>query len=210
MSELPPGFLPLGTTEVGDEVAQTATWTFRAAASLGALGVVLSMASSLLLIPSVVALLVGGLAWTRARVLRDLPFAVNANHPWILDQAMGKAEVAVRAADERWVVLGDVRLKLHTDPLLGDPLLVEANEPWDTVVRWPQAPPARLQRWLVIGNTALALRDAVNGHDEEAEEQRRRAADDTELLDRQWPEEEDTMEEGLALTRWLESARPKK
>jgi hypothetical protein len=60
---------------------------------------------------------------------------------------------------------------------------------------------------MAIGNTALALRDAVNGHDEEAEEQRRRAAEDTDLLEREWPEEEDALDEGSALSRWLETAR---
>ena len=75
---------------------------------------------------------------------------------------------------------------------------------------WPASSAARLQRWLVIGNTALALRDAVNGHDEQAEEARRRAAGETDLLEREWPEEEDALDEGSALSRWLETARTPK
>ncbi|MEC9161522.1 MAG: hypothetical protein VX919_01890, partial [Candidatus Thermoplasmatota archaeon] len=74
----------------------------------------------------------------------------------------------------------------------------------------PASSDARLKRWLAIGNTALALRDAVNGHDEQAEEERRRAAGDTELLERDWPEEEDVLDEGSALSRWLETARSPK
>ena len=207
MTEVPRGFLLLGSTEVGEELARTSTVIAYVSAGLGILSMLLSLTSSVMLAPGLMALLVAALARWRAQRLRDIPFAVNANHPWVLDEAMGKAEVAIRSSDMHWAVLGDHRLKLHEDPLLGDPLVVEDQEPWDTVVRWPQAAEARLQRWLTIGNTALALRDAVNGHDEEAEEQRRRAAEDTDLLERAWPKEEDALEEGSALSRWLETAR---
>jgi hypothetical protein len=209
MTEPPRGFLLLGGIEVGDELARPATLTASIAGGLGLLCLLLSLAFAGMLLPGLVALLAAGLSWRRAQQIRDIPFAVNANHPWVLEEPMGKAEVAVRSSEMRWTVLGDLRLKLHTDPLLGDPLVVEDHEPWDTVVRWPQTTDARLHRWLTIGNTALALRDAVNGHDEEAEEQRRRAAGDTDLLERTWPEEEDVLEEGSALSRWLETAREK-
>ena len=207
MSEAPRGFLPLGGTEVGEELARTATALAYVSAGLGVLSILLSLTASMMLAPGLVALLVAALARWRAQRLRDIPFAVNANHPWVLQEPMGKAEVAIRSSEMQWTVLDDLRLKLHKDPLLGDPLVVEDEEPWDTVVRWPQAEEGRLQRWLAIGNTALALRDAVNGHDEEAEEQRRRAAEDTDLLERAWPDEEDALEEGSALSRWLETAR---
>ena len=210
MSEPPSGFLDLGTTEVGHEAARSALLTARVAGALGGLGLVLSVVALPALALALLAFLVATFAWQRARHLRNIPFAINANHPWVLDTPMGTAEVAIRTSDERWIVLGDVRLKLHTDPLLGDPLVVEQEEPWATVARWPKAPSERLQRWLTVGNTALALRDAVNGHDEDAEEQRRRAAADTDLLDREWPEEEDAIDEGLALSRWLDAARTEK
>ena len=207
MAEPPQGFLLLGGIEVGDELARPAAIAAALAGGFGLLCLLLSWAFPVLLLPGLVVLLVAGLSWRRAQHARDIPFAVNANHPWVLEEAMGKAEVAIRSSEMNWTTLGDLRLKLHKDPLLGDPLVVEDQEPWDTVVRWPQVAEARLQRWLAIGNTALALRDAVNGHDEEAEEQRRRAAEDTDLLERTWPEEEDALEEGSALSRWLETAR---
>ena len=207
MTEAPRGFLLLGSNDVGDELARSATVTAYVAGGIGLLCLLLSLTARGMLLLGLAALLVGALSWRRAQQARDIPFAVNANHPWVLDDAMGKAEVAIRSSESHWTVLGDLRLKLHKDPLLGTPLVVEDQEPWDTVVRWPQASEARLQRWLAIGNTALALRDAVNGHDEEAEEQRRRAAGDTVLLERAWPEEEDALEEGSALSRWLETAR---
>ena len=207
MSDAPRGFLPLGSTEVGEELARTSTVIVYVSAGLGILSILLSLIASMMLAAGLVALLVAALARWGAQRQRDIPFAVNANHPWVLDAAMGKAEVAIRSSEMQWTVLGDFRLKLHKDPLLGDPLVVEDQEPWDAVVRWPQAAEARLQRWMAIGNTALALRDAVNGHDDEAEEQRRRAAEDTELLEREWPDEEDALDEGSALSRWLETAR---
>ena len=210
MTEAPRGFLELGATEVGDEVAMGARTGAQVMAVCGALGLLLALNARFLLAPALLGLVLAAAQWRRSQVLRDLPFAVNANHPWVLDQAMGTAEVAIRAADGTWKELGDHRLKLHTDPLLGEPLVVQAHEPWDTVVRWPASSDARLQRWLAIGNTALALRDAVNGHDEQAEEERRRAAGDTELLERDWPEEEDVLDEGSALSRWLETARSPK
>ena len=210
MTEPPRGFLELGATEVGDEVAMGARTGAQVMAVCGALALLLALNARFLLAPALLGLVLAAAQWRRSQVLRDLPFAVNANHPWVLDQAMGTAEVAIRAADGTWKELGDHRLKLHTDPLLGEPLVVQDHEPWDTVVRWPTSSAARLQRWLAIGNTALALRDAVNGHDEQAEEERRRAAGDTELLERDWPEEEDVLDEGSALSRWLETARSPK
>lgn len=210
MTDPPRGFVALGATDVGGEVSQGARMSAAAMAVLGVIGLLLGLRLRPFLALGLLCMACAGLMWRRSQHLRNLPFAVNANHPWVLEQAMGAAEVAVRAADGTWKVLGEVRLKLHTDPLLGEPLVVEDREPWDTVVRWPSASTTRLQRWLAIGNTALALRDAVNGHDEEAEEQRRRAAGETELLERAWPEEEEALEEGSALSRWLESARSTK
>jgi len=210
MTEPPRGFIALGSTGVGDELAQGARTGAMVMAALGGLLVLIAFNARLLLVPGLLCVLFAGLMWWRGQRLRDLPFAVNANHPWVLEQAMGSAEVAIMAHDGTWKEVGDVRLKLHTDPLLGEPLVVGDHEPWDTVVRWPTAPPARLQRWLAIGNTALALRDAVNGHDQEAEEQRRRAAGETDLLERDWPEEEEALEDGSALSRWLDTARSAK
>ena len=210
MTEPPRGFLELGTTEVGDEVTQSAQAAALVTACCGLICLFVALWDRVFLVPGLLGLALAGIFWTRSQRLRDLPFAVNANHPWVLDQPMGTAEVAIRAADGTWKELGDHRLKLHTDPLLGEPLVVQDHEPWDTVVRWPPASTTRLQRWLAIGNTALALRDAVNGHDEEAEELRRRAAGETELLERAWPEEEEALEEGSALSRWLETARSPK
>ena len=210
MTEPPRGFLELGTTEVGDEVTQSAQAAALVTACCGLICLFVALWARVFLVPGLLGLALAGIFWTRSQRLRDLPFAVNANHPWVLDQPMGTAEVAIRAADGTWKELGDHRLKLHTDPLLGEPLVVQDHEPWDTVVRWPPASTTRLQRWLAIGNTALALRDAVNGHDEEAEELRRRAAAETELLERAWPEEEEALEEGSALSRWLETARSPK
>ena len=45
---------------------------------------------------------------------------------------------------------------------------------------------------------------------QEAEEQRRRAAGETDLLERDWPEEEEALEDGSALSRWLDTARSAK
>lgn len=210
MTEPPRGFLELGATEVGGEAARGARTGALVMAAGGALCLLFASYAGLFVAPAVLGLAFAVVLWRRSQHLRDLPFAVNANHPWVLDDAMGLAEVAIRAGDGTWKELGDFRLKLHTDPLLGEPLVVEDQEPWDTVVRWPASPRARLQRWLAIGNTALALRDAVNGHDELAEEQRRRSAGESELLAREWPEEEEALEDGSALSRWLETARSAK
>jgi len=60
---------------------------------------------------------------------------------------------------------------------------------------------------MAVLNHALALRDAVNGFDADEEEARRRAAADTALLERSWPEPEEALEEGSALSRWLDAGR---
>ena len=135
------------------------------------------------------------------------PVAVNANHPWVLDEALGRADVMVCDANGRWHLVGDIRCRIGRDPLLGEPQVIEDADPWDVLCRWPSASDRRLHRWMAVLNHALALRDAVNGFDAEKEEERRRAAADAALLERSWPEPEEALEEGSALSRWLDAGR---
>ncbi|GIR07707.1 MAG: hypothetical protein CM15mP18_0360 [Methanobacteriota archaeon] len=102
MTEPPRGFLELGATEVGDEVAMGHRTSAQVMAACGALGLLLALNARFLLAPALLGLVLLPSQWRRSQVLRDLPFAVNANHPWVLDQAMGTAEVAIRAADGTW------------------------------------------------------------------------------------------------------------
>ena len=101
MTEPPRGFLELGTTEVGDEVAMGTRTSAKVMAVCGALGLLLALNARFLLAPALLALVLAVVQWRRSQVLRDLPFAVNANHPWVLDQAMGSAEVAIEQPTAR-------------------------------------------------------------------------------------------------------------
>ncbi|MEC7412282.1 MAG: hypothetical protein VYE08_06575, partial [Candidatus Thermoplasmatota archaeon] len=79
MTEPPRGFLELGATEVGDEVAMGARTSAQVMAACGALGLLLALNARFLLAPALLGLVLAAVQWRRSQVLRDLPFAVNAN-----------------------------------------------------------------------------------------------------------------------------------
>lgn len=211
MSSLPPEFVRVDTTAAGTHSPwRTASTWFRTGGVALFLWLCLTAFSSpvalrLVLASTAVAMVTGGL-FLLVRT-QPIPVAVNANHPWVLEQALGRAEVMVCDAEGTWQTVGDTRCRVGRDPLLGEPQVMEDSDPWGVVCRWPSASDRRLRRWLNVLNHALALRDAVNGFDEAAEEERRRAAADTDLLERSWPEPEEALEDGSALGRWLDAGR---
>ena len=209
MSTLPPEFALLGSTEALKEgpwsLENPRTW-FLASVPTAVLAMALNFSPFVALTALFLAMAVGLILTDEKRKAR-IPIAVNANHPWVLQEPLGRAEVMVRDEENAWHALGEVRVRLGTDPLLELPQVLVDEDPFPLVCRWPHAAPRTLQRCIVLLNHALALRDAVNGHDEEAEEQRRREAAETDLLERAWPEPETALEEGSALARWLDAGR---
>lgn len=211
MSDLPLEFVRVDHTEAaqGDPWSSPRSWamagTVALAAWLGSIVLVdLRTPTMALGAATVMAFATGLVHHFRTQ---PTPVAVNANHPWVLDEPLGRADVMVCDVNGRWHVVGDTRCRVGRDPLLGEPQVVEDADPWGVVCRWPPASDRRLHRWMAVLNHALALRDAANGFDEEEEEARRRAAADTALLERSWPEPEEALEEGSALSRWLDAGR---
>lgn len=150
-------------------------------------------------------LLLPGLLWLlyRTSSMLHVPLAVDMNHPFMMeDDPIGTSNVMVRLSDGRWMDLGEGRVRLAQDELLGGCNLVRDNDDYTFLGHFsPLSSTHRgLKKQVVLLNQALALRDAVNGTEDTIEQARQREVMDTGLLDRSWMEEQDSIEiepEGL-------------
>lgn len=126
-----------------------------------------------------------------------VPLAVNMNHPFMSEEdPIGVAVVMVRLSDGRWIDLGEGRVRLAHDELMGGSTLVRDNEDYTFIGHFSSYPISHLglKKQIVILNQALALRDVVNGEEDTFEEAREREGMDTGLLERSWMEEQDSIE----------------
>ena len=126
-----------------------------------------------------------------------VPLAVNMNHPFMSEEdPIGVAVVMVRLSDGRWIDLGEGRVRLAHDELMGGSTLVRDNEDYTFIGHFSSYHISHLglKKQIVILNQALALRDVVNGEEDTFEEAREREGMDTGLLERSWMEEQDSIE----------------
>jgi len=133
----------------------------------------------------------------RTSPMLHVPLAVNMNHPFMSeDDPIGVAVVMVRLSDGRWIDLGEGRVRLAHDELMGGSTLVRDNEDYTLIGHFSSYPISHrgLKKQVVILNQALALRDVVNGEEDTFEAAREREGMDTGLLERSWMEEQDSIE----------------
>lgn len=153
-------------------------------------------ASFLFLISSLFLGAVGGLFLYQKSHLLRVPLAVNLNHPFMGDLELGQAVVMVQFSDGLWGDVGDGRVRLTLDELMGGSLLIRDDDTYGVIGHFshlPQNHPA-LKRYVILINQAIALRDAVNGDEDSIESARERENTDSGLLERSWFEEEQTLE----------------
>ena len=131
-----------------------------------------------------------------------VPLAVNLNHPFMDDLGLGASVVMVKFSDGTWGDVGEGRVRLTTDELVGGTLLIRDDDTYAPIGHFSSLPEthAVLKRYVMLINQAIALRDAVNGAEDSIESARERENDESGLLERSWLENEESIEiepEGL-------------
>ena len=138
----------------------------------------------------------GGVFLYQQSPLLRVPLAVNLNHPFMGDLELGQAVVMVQFSDGLWGDVGEGRVRLTADELMGGSLLIRDDDTYAVIGHFshlPQNHPA-LKRYVILINQAIALRDAVNGDEDSIESAREREKNDSGLLERSWFEEEQSIE----------------
>ncbi|MBT5843781.1 MAG: hypothetical protein HOH79_02210 [Euryarchaeota archaeon] len=132
----------------------------------------------------------------------QVPLAVNMNHPFMDDLGLGAAVVMVKFSDGTWGDVGEGRVRLTVDELIGGSILIRDDDTYAPIGHFSSLPETHpvLKRYVMLINQAIALRDAVNGTEDSIESAREREQQDSGLLERSWLEEQDSIEiepEGL-------------
>ena len=129
--------------------------------------------------------------------LINTPLGVNMNHPFVDDEPIGKALVYVRFSSNEWHEMGQHRVRLVADNLIGGYNLVEDYEDYNSIGHFSKSSKkSRLTKQVIIINQALGLRDVVNGDDDPINDARERESMDYGLLERNWLEEEELSVDG--------------
>ena len=144
----------------------------------------------------VVIMAVGALLIYRNSPMLHVPLAVNINHPFMSDAELGHAVVMVRFSDRTWGDIGEGRVRLAEDELVGGTLLLRDDGTYAPLGHFSERQPSHpaLKRHVTLINQAIALRDAVNGEEDTIEQARQREKMDTGLLERSWFEDEEAIE----------------
>ncbi len=134
--------------------------------------------------------------------LLRVPLAVNLNHPFMGDLELGTAIVMVQFSDGTWGDVGEGRVRLTVDELIGGSVLIRDDETYGVIGHFSSLHETHptLKRYVMIINQAISMRDAVNGDEDSIESAREREQLDSGLLERSWLEEQNTIEiepEGL-------------
>ena len=134
--------------------------------------------------------------------LLRVPLAVNLNHPFMGDLELGTAMVMVQFSDGTWGDVGEGRVRLTVDELIGGSLLIRDDDTYGVIGHFSSLHETHptLKRYVMLINQAIALRDAVNGDEDLIESAREREQLESGLLERSWLEGQDSIEiepEGL-------------
>jgi hypothetical protein len=174
------------------------------AATVGATAIVLLVAFTVwnafdTLIPALilVAVLPFAISQLHSRsAMLNVPLAVDMNHPFMDEDPIGNSSVMIRLSDGEWIDIGEGRVRLAEDDLLGGANLVRDNDDYTLIGHFSELPMSHrgIKKQIVVVNQAIALRDAVNGTEDTIEDARSRETKETGLLDRSWMEEQTEIE----------------
>ncbi len=143
---------------------------------------------------------------------RNIPFAVNFNHPLMSDEPMGEAQVFVwLMEDNKWVLLQESRVRLIENTLLGGFDLVYDDEDYTRIGHFTSARKitGKITRSMMLLNQAIVLaklsneEDAVESSIADDSERRIREKQESELLQRSWLEDEQEIEIEGPLAKFL-------
>lgn len=143
---------------------------------------------------------------------KNIPFAVNFNHPLMSDEPMGEAQVFVwLSADNKWALLQESRVRLIENSLLGGFDLVYDDEDYSRIGHFSlnHKITTKIRRSMLLLNQAIVLANLSNQEDVEElsitedSERRIREKQDSELLERSWLEDEQEIEIEGPLAKFL-------
>ncbi|MDP6870254.1 MAG: hypothetical protein QGI21_05735 [Candidatus Poseidoniaceae archaeon] len=130
------------------------------------------------------------LSYQKKLRMSEIPLAVNLNHPFMETNSVDKSEIMV-CFDGTWIEPGINHLKLVKDNL--GVWLIHRNDSelsilgtWDTSL-----PKEILQKQLTIINQAISMNNAINNSNIEFDDAREREKQESELLEREWIEQEE-------------------
>ena len=145
---------------------------------------------------AVLLVIIIALNWRRWVDWSTIPFAVNPAHPLMELSSDKKAKVMIRLHDGRWELAGEYRYRLVEDDLLKGFNLVMLDDKYSIFGYFTdeKSLSSSLRRTIALLNQSLALRDAHNGEHDDIEDARKRESIDFGLLEREWPDEEDSQD----------------
>jgi len=144
---------------------------------------------SILIISSIIAM-IALRTWVNGDKMVNIPLAVNLNHPFMMEDSMGDAEIMV--GFDGWKDPGENRFMLYRENTMNLWQVLCQDSEKSLFAIWNTKYPEKiLRKQIAIINQAIALRDAANEVEDDFEDARERESDDSGLLDREWmPEEE--------------------
>ncbi len=193
--EPPKGMIPFRLTPIGQEqIKSTLTSTLPFVVT----GVLLCVSSLIwngkLAILGLLIMAFSSSSFWKAKMLMDTPLAVNLNHPFMDSGAAGTSEAMIRV-DGDWKDAGIYRLKLAKDPLGW--ALHRIDDDFTLCSRWDTRRSKRiLQMWITIINQAISFNNTINDSHDEFEDARERESQSSDLLEREWLENEEIEVQG--------------
>lgn len=144
-------------------------------------------------------LFIGTMFLRRFMGITNVPVMVNVNHPWMLDEPIGEAEVRMKTG-EGWIDPGNSRPRISRDPV--SKIYNWVSDEDSSILGTYSGTRSWMTRDQAILKQALIARDLVNGVKDNFEDAREREDQESGLLERDWVEEQ-REEIGTPFLRWL-------
>lgn len=200
--EEPKGFVRFVRTDPGEGLIHTARKWVLILYGIAILLIILAYAG-IWVLPfyslGLMFLFVGTMFLRRFMGIRNIPVMVDVNHPWMLDEPIGEAQVRMKTG-EGWIDPGASRPRISRDPV--NKIYNWVSDEDSTTMGTYVGHKSCIARDQTILKQALIARDLVNGSKDDFEDAREREDQDSGLLDREWVEEEQE-EIGTPFLRWL-------
>ena len=199
--ESPKGLIRFNKLELCQPYHNTLKVSIAASVSITTIGIISTLAGVLhwLILPIcfIISLVTFAVFGIDSLFLTQTPLGVNMNHPFVDDDPIGDAIVYVQLSNGEWHEMGEHRVRLVSDDLIGGYNLVEDHEDYKTIGHFSNSKKKnRLVKQVIIINQALGLRDVVNGDGDPIDDARERESLDYGLLEREWLDEEELVVDG--------------
>lgn len=200
--EEPKGFIRFVRTDPGEGLVTTARKWVLILYGVAILQIVLAYAEiwSLPLYSSgLLFLFIGTMFLRRFMAISNIPVMVDVNHPWMLAEPIGQAQVRMRTG-EGWIDPKSTRPRIARDPVTKTYNWVSDVD--NSIMGTYSGSRSFIALDQAILKQALIARDLVNGTKDDFKGAREREDQESGLLEREWIEEAPE-EIGTPFLRWL-------